>query len=191
MIHDLMSDTQEWYFTKHVPCLPSPHCFSVQLYFVWARLCPHMAQILSPHNGAVAARAGDAQRDLWMMCLAERHSICFDRDFTFCSVQQHMSNDLGSHPRDCLFCSVGWSREWIPNSCSDHAETIVGDTIWDLDKDKLTYLWIFIERGRKCVLTGFGRSEASRETELKQPCVPWREEMLQKCTWLYSDPVFI
>lgn len=104
------SDMWEWYFSKHVLHLPILRCFSVYLTlesFVWApSFCPRLATILSQHNSAVPAQAGDAQSDLEMMGLDEKHNICFDRDFTFCSVQQYMSNVLGSQPRD--FPSFLW-----------------------------------------------------------------------------------
>lgn len=45
---------------------------------------------------------------LEMISLDEKHNICVDRDFTFCSVQQYMSNILGSQPRD--FSSFLWDR---------------------------------------------------------------------------------
>lgn len=79
------------------------------LCFVWApSFCPRLAPILSKHNSAVAAQVGDSQSDLEIMDLDERHTICFDRDFTFCLVQQYMSNVLGSQPRD--FPSFLWDR---------------------------------------------------------------------------------
>lgn len=97
------SDMPEWYFNKHVPHLPLPCCFSVHLTHTALSelcLCPRLAPILSQHNYALAAQAGDAHSDLETMGLDEIHSIWFDRDYTFCSVQQYMSNVLGSEPRD-------------------------------------------------------------------------------------------
>lgn len=81
-------------FAASVCILPSKALSELHLF------CPRLAPILSQHNSAVPAQAGDAQSDLEMMGLDEKHNICFDRDFTFCSVQQYMSNFLGSQPRD-------------------------------------------------------------------------------------------
>lgn len=93
------SDMREWYFSKHVLHL---QCASSAQSFVWApSFCPRLAPILFQHNSAATAQAGDSASGLETMDLCERRSICFDRDLTFCSVQQqYMSNVLGSQPRD-------------------------------------------------------------------------------------------
>lgn len=98
-------------FSEHVLCSILLCCFTVhppRKVLCELFLCPCLAPILSPHNSAAAARAGHAAQscpgwtwnDLEMRGLDENCSICFDRGFTFCTVQQYMFHVLGSQPRD-------------------------------------------------------------------------------------------
>lgn len=118
-----------------------------------AKLCLRSAFVLAwpkflyQHNSAVTAQVGDAQIDLEMLALDEKHGICFDRDFTFCSAR-HVQHPWLIVQRFSFF-SVGQNREWILNTCCDRAETI--QFILDLVKDEDKYFLPFaLRRAQFC-----------------------------------------
>lgn len=101
------------YFSKHVPHLALPCRFSVHLTHTALSelcLCPRLAPILSHHNSALAAQAGDAHRDLEMMGLDEIHSILYvlTRTSLFAQSSNTCPTSLGSSPEMfLLFCRMG------------------------------------------------------------------------------------
>lgn len=122
---------------KHVLHLPLPCPFVVDLTrkaLSALCLCPRLAQIPSRHNSAAAAQVGDAQIDFENVG-SEKYSICFDREFTFCSAH-HVQHPWLIVQRFSLF-SVEQNREWILNTCWDRAETI--EFLLDFVKDEDKY----------------------------------------------------
>lgn len=140
---------------KHVLHLPLPCPFVVDLTrkaLSALCLCPRLAQIPSRHNSAAAAQIGDAQIDFENVG-SEKYSICFDREFTFCSAH-HVQHPWLIVQRFSLF-SVEQNREWILNTCWDRAETI--EFLLDFVKDEDKYFCFLHTESCKCVQRLLGR----------------------------------
>lgn len=119
-------------------------------------LCPRLAQIPSRHNSAAAAQVGDAQIDFENVG-SEKYSICFDREFTFCSAH-HVQHPWLIVQRFSLF-SVEQNREWILNTCWDRAETI--EFLLDFVKDEDKYFCFLHTESCKCVQRLLGRYQTT------------------------------
>lgn len=90
---------------------------------------------------------------LKMLALDEKYSICFDREFTFCSAH-HVQHPWLIVQRFSLF-SVEQNREWILNTCWDRAETI--EFLLDFVKDEDKYFCFLHTESCKCVQRLLGR----------------------------------
>lgn len=111
---------------------------AASLWILLAKLCLRSAFVLAWPKfppGTIVQRLLRLEMHrsiLEMLALDEKYSICFDRDFTFCS-PHHVQHPWLIVQRFSLF-SVEQNREWILNTCWDRADTI--EFILDFVKDE-------------------------------------------------------
>lgn len=137
---------------KHVLHLPLPCPFVVDLTrkaLPALCLCPRLAQTIVQR----LLRLEMHRSILKMLALDEKYSICFDREFTFCSAH-HVQHPWLIVQRFSLF-SVEQNREWILNTCWDRAETI--EFLLDFVKDEDKYFCFLHTESCKCVQRLLGR----------------------------------